>query len=796
MPSSEQPVGSMQRQDILLVGASYQNGENPANTDFNQVPSALSDFSGSIHHSWFSGRPRPVVLVNHTGAGTYAGPSEHNIPGSPPFQTAFSQHTTRVSNQRTIDWPWHPPSSTQSSLFIDDRSRTQEEIQQLLQHVRPDEDLDAAGAGLQPPGLRVQLLPHQAKGLAWMKNMEEGSNKGGILADDMGLGKTVQAISLMLEHPPPADEHKPTLVITPVALLEQWKSEFQKFLRISHLPSLITLHGQDARRPWSEVAEYDIVLTTYGTLASESRRWLTSLERLQFDPEARQILKDEFPTLGEGSTFHRIVLDEAHLIKNKNTKTAKAVCMLSAKYRWCLTGTPMQNRVEEIYSLIKFCRMRPYDDAEQFGRDIVRPLRGRNHQSGTLAMEKFQALLRAILLRRTKTSTINGTPILQLPPKHEVEDRVVFDKDQLEFYQALEREAQIQFNRYITNGKVGRNYSKTLVLLLRLRQCCCSPQLITNLRDFVTCKIFRGIDMLANAQKMPHAVVQRIQEDDEIECPVCMDAVDNPTIFNPCGHTVCTDCFCQMADCIEVEVGDRLTCPHCRGSVELKKITDLESLEQVWSSEQIQASSINQAHLHRGTRQNNATKERVLSRLEKIYQPCAKIDRLVQLLHEIRHRGEGEKTIVFSSFTSFLDLVECCMRQDTVLMNYARYDGSMSVQERSKAVARFMLDLDCQFMLISLKAGNTGLNLSVANHVVILDPFWNPFLELQAMDRCHRIGQLREVTVHRMLIGGQDEEQPDLFGDPVTIEDRIMQLQATKKQLFESASRRFAFEIV
>jgi len=496
-------------------------------------------------------------------------------------------------------------------------------------------------------------------------------------------------------------------------------------------------------------------------------------------------------------------------------------------------------------------------------------------------MEKLQALLKALLLRRTKKSQIDGEPILQLPEKYTVENRAIFNQDQLDFYKALETQSQIQFNKFVKNGTVGRNYSKALVLLLRLRQCCCSPQLVTNSADFITDSGVEGIDLVANAKELPAEAVARIKEQEDMECPICMDAVENPIIFNPCGHALCHDCFSRMADDVRVENADNVKCPHCRARIDTKKITDFASFNDVYgdnpraseldveedveentdedsSDDEVESDGdddgddlkdfivnddapiepdsdpgdeddldqtkklkkaaqssklkfkpagelLNKntskkkskvkkkkehkslADLRKEGLKSRAAKKKYLKQLGKIYEPCAKIDKTLELLNEIHDRGLGEKTIVFSSFTSFLDLVEVPLHKDNNLSNYTRYDGSMTPKDRNEAVLRFTDDPHCRVMLVSLKAGNAGLNLTIANHVLILDPFWNPFVEHQAADRCHRIGQKREVTVHRVLIG---EEGVDHTADPTrifTVEDRILALQEKKRKLVESA---------
>ena len=165
-----------------------------------------------------------------------------------------------------------------------------------------------------------------------MKKMEEGSNKGGILADDMGLGKTVQSIALMLSRPS-GPTKKPTLVVTPVALMDQWRREILKLVRGNAALTVLLLHGQHAHLPWARVKQYDVVLTSYGTLSSELRRKLKWEEKLKLNPDMKKSKKDEFPVLDDKAFFHRIFLDEAQNIKNRATKTAMAACRVNAEFR-------------------------------------------------------------------------------------------------------------------------------------------------------------------------------------------------------------------------------------------------------------------------------------------------------------------------------------------------------------------------------------------------------------------------------------------------------------------------------
>ena len=456
-------------------------------------------------------------------------------------------------------------------------------------------------------------------------------------------------------------------------------------------------------------------------------------------------------------------------------------------------------------------------------------------------MRQLQALLKAILLRRTKSSKIDGKPILQLPSRTTEQVHSVFSDDEQELYTALETKTQLQFNRYLTAGTVGRNYSNMLVLLLRLRQACCHPHLITDFGVEANANTDE-LDLVANAKLLGDEVIIRLKENEASECPVCIDAVDNAIIFFPCGHSTCAECFARISDPSQgvVQGNDgsfEIRCPNCRGKVDPKKITDSLSFKSVYlpqpGQEAIEGPAAEEpevdddtdetddsddddnngqadirdfivpdndveetekrpkkkkdrkgkgkakdgsmrslAVLKKDAQKNAKAKKKYLRHLARTWQTSAKIDKTLEILEGVYALNDGQKTIIFSQFTSLLDLLEVPIMRNG--WGYRRYDGSMKPAERNVSVIQFTDNPNCRIMLVSLKAGNSGLNLVAASQVIIFDPFWNPYIEEQAIDRAHRIGQLRPVVVHRVLIKN-------------TVEDRILALQEKKRELIEGA---------
>ena len=374
--------------------------------------------------------------------------------------------------------------SRDMGYLLADPSKTKEDIIKLLDNIRPDEELPPELRQGGPKELKISLMEHQKLGLKWLKEHEESSN-GSILADDMGLGKTIQALALILDRKSSNPAIKTTLIVAPVALMQQWQKEIRSKVHSRHQLKVHIYHGQGQKKDYSSLAQCDVVLTTYGTLAQEWKR-LAAYHKNVIEKSEEAVPRTECKLLGENVRWYRVILDEGQAIKNRNALCSLAAQKLVADYRLIMTGTPMMNNVEELFPLIRFLRIPPYNQLPEF-RQTFKALYKKDSNKmeipdkyRTTAMERLQILLKTILLRRMKTSKIDGKPILNLKDRIVQETHATFDEEQQAFYTSLEQKTQLQFNRYLKAGQIGKHYSQILVLLLRMRQACDHPHLIEN----------------------------------------------------------------------------------------------------------------------------------------------------------------------------------------------------------------------------------------------------------------------------------------------------------------------------
>ncbi|KZT05039.1 uncharacterized protein LAESUDRAFT_656488 [Laetiporus sulphureus 93-53] len=406
------------------------------------------------------------------------------------------------------------------------------------------------------PGMEVRLLPHQIIGVAWMLDQEHSSpHKGGILAiSDRMSGKTVQMIATMAMNLPDEDEsNRSTLIVVPAALLLQWKDEITS--KTNGMFTVHIHHGRDKLKSTSAIAHKDVIIATYHTLNHDF-----ALPADIEEGEEMRWLMDNGGVLARTKWF-RVILDESQFIRNRATRSSQAVAMLRSRYRWCLTGTPITNTLADIYGLLRFGRFRPWNDWKDFNEYIAKV----QLEDAPLAGLRAQEVLKPLMLRRTKNAEIEGEPILQLPEKHVDLVELDFSDEERKLYDNFERRAQIQISRFIRDN--------TIVMILRLRQLCCHPNLILGLaEEFSDPTMLVGSNAdreLARATKqyggrwvteikqrrvfMARAKVNSLDFDDESDepeptCPVCGDLFMNDSgRLLGCGHEICAECLDVLA---------------------------------------------------------------------------------------------------------------------------------------------------------------------------------------------------------------------------------------------------------
>lgn len=294
-----------------------------------------------------------------------------------------------------------------------------------------------------PPGLGVQLRGYQLQGLAWLQYLRQ-HKLAGILADDMGLGKTAQVLAHVLLEKQAGRLDLPALVVVPTSLLFNWREEAR---RIAPALRVLTLHGEGRAERFAQVAGVDLVLTTYPLL------W-RDLDQLA--PQR----------------FHLLVLDEAQTVKNAASRAATAARKLQARHRLCMTGTPLENHLGELWTQFHFLMPGFLGDARSFSRLWRKPI---EEQGQTVRARLLAQRVRPFILRRRKEDVLQ-----ELPPRTEIIERLQLQGRQRELYESVRIAADKQVRRALSRRGLTGSQVTVMDALLKLRQVCCDPYLLKN----------------------------------------------------------------------------------------------------------------------------------------------------------------------------------------------------------------------------------------------------------------------------------------------------------------------------
>ena len=616
---------------------------------------------------------------------------------------------------------------------------------------------------------------------------------GGILADEMGLGKTIQMLSLIHSHRSElalqtrqsatdvtsvnllprlpsgragvVNAPCTTLVVAPMSLLAQWQSEAENASKEGTLKSMV-YYGPDKNLDLPALCceanaanAPDVIITSYGVVLSE----FTQLASRNLDRANSHGLFS--------LNFFRVILDEAHNIKNRQSKTAKACYEITAEHRWVLTGTPVVNKLEDLFSLVRFLRVEPWNNFSFWRTFITVPFESKDFMR---ALDVVQTVLEPLVMRRTKDmKTPDGEFLVPLPPKQvEIVD-IELSAAERDVYDYVFTRAKRAFFANVEAGTVMKSFTSIFAQILRLRQSCCHPVLVRN-QEIVADEIEAGAaadaaagladdmdlrslierftattDDAADANAFGAHVLAQIRDEAVNECPICAEEPMIDQTVTGCWHSACKKC---LLDYIKHQT-DRHEVPRCfqcrdtinqRDLFEVVRHDDDDNDDGDMPSKEVRVS---------------------LQRLG-VNNSSAKVVSLIKHLRHLRRENPTIKSVVFSQFTSFLSLIEPALARAN--MRFLRLDGSMAQKARAAVLEEFKQSNKFTVLLISLKAGGVGLNLTSAKRVFMMDPWWSFAIEAQAIDRVHRMGQEDEVKVYRFIVKN-------------SVEERMLKIQDRKK---------------
>ncbi|KAM0325499.1 hypothetical protein ACHAQA_007486 [Verticillium albo-atrum] len=619
--------------------------------------------------------------------------------------------------------------------------------------------------------------------------------RGGILADMMGLGKTLSILSLVchtleeaqawaqspLVQPEEAPQKsssssmsaaqntlgltklkknaKTTLLVCPLTTIFNWEEQIKQHIQPGKFTYYV-YHGATRIRDVEQLSQYDLVITTYGSISTELGI-----------RNKRKPGKYPMEEIG----WFRIVLDEAHMIRETSTQQFKAIVRLQANRRWAVTGTPVQNRLDDLAALLAFLRLKPFDDRNRFNRFIVDPFKACDPS----IVPKLRVMVDSITMRRLKDK-------IDLPPRTDQVIKLDMTTEERQVYDLFEKNAQDRVQVLSANGSSkgalgGQTYIHILRSILRLRLLCAHGADLLNQEDMqalegMTADMAIDLDSEDDNSSKPALSERQAYEMFELmvntnadKCSQCtkkLGSSDGASIesegqeeilgyMTQCYHVICGPCIKRVRELAKEQPGQCLFCPNL---VDMQYIALKSARANVEHDGHIKAKAAGNGKRTFERYNGPHTKTRAL--LE---------DLLKSKAESAANPDEPPfKSVVFSSWTTHLDLIE--MAFDSVGITYTRLDGKMTRNARTKAMDNFRDDPSIHVILVSIMAGSLGLNLTAGNNVYVMEPQYNPAAEAQAVDRVHRLGQKRPVRTVRYIMQNSFEE-------------KMIELQDKKKKL-------------
>ncbi|KAI0533636.1 SNF2 family N-terminal domain-containing protein [Xylaria digitata] len=634
---------------------------------------------------------------------------------------------------------------------------------ELLTILDTNEELPEAQ---QPDALRTSLKSHQKQALTFMlrreggwafdssrdiwirergsqgyffTNLISGSHQskeppqffGGVVADPMGLGKTLTMIALVATDLQGADfvDHEvsqeeasdTTLIVVPPPLIDTWEEQLSYHVHEGQL-TWRRHHGKSRLVDSLDTQSVNIVLTTYHTVSTEWKGESKSNRTILFSTHWR-----------------RVVLDEAHFIRNTGSRMAKAICDLPSDIRWAVTGTPIQNRLSDLAALLKFLRVYPYDDIRRFDTDISHLWKSRQAEE---AVKRLKILSRCLILRRPKaTISLPSRIDLRSPVHFTVEERASYEDIKTQTIATMREAAYGQGNRASHRfvNVIQQINVMRLICNLGLHYPSWNEHAITyNYDNSQTASWETTAQQAFNFQcETSTLTCELCRSSTNMSETLLEDSGASPQpLFSQCLRFFCSDC----AHSPKRGAGNILCGHHPPHSMAIVSMS-----RSAFEEDAIQAIPCTRT-------------------LSKAGLPS----KTTALVNDLSYQPGNVKSVVFSAWRMTLDVIEQGLQQADI--EYLRFDGKVPQKERKGIIDRFRKDPAVRVLLLTLTCGAVGLTLTEATRAYLMEPHWNPTLEEQALARIHRLGQMKEVTTVRFYVRD-------------TFEERVMELQKNKEDL-------------
>jgi SWI/SNF-related matrix-associated actin-dependent regulator of chromatin subfamily A3 len=754
--------------------------------------------------------------------------SKKNMSAKPKSQHAVEQLMDQLQAKQ---WPEFSLATlgAASALILSNLYPHQLQGLSFLVHRETDEGLPPFWTEINERGSRVFFNSITSSSRA----QRPAPVRGGVLADDMGLGKSIQMLSLIVARPPPgvvytvgahraateqaqqmcddqgwegwsaadlqkackehkingagskaelvdklrlfasagpaaANVNKTTLIVCPLSVMQGWADQIDAHIA-PHSLRYYLYSGAGRVADEAFLRSFDIVLVSYSTLAAELANGPPVAAGNKRGRDAGGVL---------GMEFHRIILDEAHSIRNRQTKIFQACLALKGKYRWALSGTPIQNKSEDAYPLFAFLKAEPCSAWDVFNRAVARPIK----EGDVDGITRLRAFFSGVTLRRNKDV------IRQLlPPKVITLHTLRMTDKQREAYTLIFSSAQAAVRAAMeAEGDQGNIFSSILECIMRLRQACDDVSIVPPERlqraAQLLARIERGEVAAAAAAaaaggvkkkltvedaRLLFAALQGALAEEDASCCICFEELseEKTRLLRACRHSLCDTCaeaMLQKPPC---------ACPLCRAPFGRNDVMESASIrEAAGPAEEGDDEGANGDDLKpaAGAAAGAAAEAAEVS---------PKVTALLEAIAAMREEAGGEqlKAVVFSQFVSYLDVIQQQLRVAGV--SFSRLDGSMTQKRRSAQLAKWRIantDGGPTVLIVSTRAGGQGLNLTEGSRVFLLDPLWSAAAEEQAMDRVHRLGQRKRVVVTRYVMEN-------------SIEEKILKLQQNKAALNKGA---------